>query len=141
MDSKLNSDEISALQSLVQDVDRPGPEISDGEIPQRLFAFNLVARQSTGRPIITKAGQRAMFHHACIASLLALHRGEPRGLTNGVEKWLRSSGFIEGGSTELAIQVTSRGRLWLASFEDDPLVDIAELTAAHFAVRRACSEP
>lgn len=48
MESKLNSDEINALQSL--DPDKPVGDASygDGDLPQHLFAVNLVTWQPSG---------------------------------------------------------------------------------------------
>lgn len=140
MDAKLNDDEISALQSLdPADSSSGGVDVRDGDLPQRLFAFNLVTRQPSGTTILTKAGERALFRYGCISDLLALGRGNTPRLAASVERWLRSGGFIAGGSEKRALAITPRGRLWLDSLEADAVVDVPELTASDFADRRACS--
>lgn len=138
MDSKLNDDEINALQSL--DLSHSGgADLRDGDLPRRLFAFNLATRRPAGATILTKAGERALFRYSCISDLAALGRSETPRFASGFEKWLRSGGFIGGGSGKSAFAITPRGRLWLASFETDAVVDMPELIAADFADRRACS--
>lgn len=137
MDSKLNEFEISALQSLDPENDRAG-SVRDGDLPQRLFAFNLVTRQPSGDTVLTKAGERALFRHECIAGLAAMQRGEAPRLLSGVRRWLVSSGFILDGGEHLAPAITPRGRLWLESFEKDVVAPMPEPTASDFALRRAC---
>lgn len=137
MDSKLNGDEISALQSLDPD-NAEGATVRDGDLPQRLFAFNLVTRHASGAAVLTKHGERALFREACVAGLAALARGEAPPMASGVRKWLVASGFVSEASTnESATAITHRGQLWLASFEEDPEVVLTEPTAAAFALRRA----
>lgn len=137
MDSKLNGDEISALQSLDPD-NAEGATVRNGVLPQRLFAFNLVTRQASGAAVLTKHGERALFREACVAGLAALARGEAPALSSGVRKWLTASGFVlDGSADENATAITHRGRLWLASFEEDPKVVLTEPSAADFALRRA----
>lgn len=137
MDSKLNGDEISALQSLDPD-HADGATVRDGDLPQRLFAFNLATRQPSGATVLTKHGERALFREACVSGLAALARGEALAMAGGVRKWLVASGFVlDGSANERAMAITHRGRLWLASFEQDPEVVLAEPSVAAFALRRA----
>lgn len=138
MDSTLNSDEIRALRSLDPDKAGGALNLRDGDLPQRLFAFNLVTRQPSGSTVLTKHGARALFRNDCFAGLAALARGEAPPLPSGVTRWLLSSGFIEDGHpAQTAPAITQRGRLWLASFEKDAIVEVPEPTAADFALRRA----
>lgn len=139
MESKLSRDEINALQSL--GLDKPAGSVAyrDGELPQRLFAFNLVTRQPSGTTVLTKSGERALFGQACVSGLAAIERGESSALSNGVQKWLLSSGFINaGGAGGRQPAITARGKLWLASFREEAAV-LAEPedTAADFARRRS----
>lgn len=137
MDSKLNDDEINALQSLDPDSTSDRVKFRDGDLPQRLFAFNLVTRHPAGATVLTDRGERALFRHECIRGLAALARGEATRLPSGVRNWLVSSGFIlEGRVGQSAQAITQRGKLWLASFEKDADVQLPELTAADFALRR-----
>ncbi|MET0856163.1 MAG: hypothetical protein ABWY27_05395 [Telluria sp.] len=131
MDSKLNSVEMQALQSL--------DTYRDGDVPQRLFAYNLVTRQPSGTTVLTRHGERALFRQACLASLQALETGEATDLATGVKKWLLANGFVKqaAGAAE-ALSITPRGKLWLASFEaDDNVEPEAAQTASNFARRRA----
>lgn len=137
MDSKLNDDEISALQSLDPDNARTGVNFRDGDLPQRLFAFNLVTRQPSGTTVLTKNGERALFRQACLAGLAAMEQGDAPHLASGVERWLVSSGFILAGRGLEAPAITPRGKLWLASFETDAVAPVPELSASDFALRRA----
>jgi hypothetical protein len=138
MDSKLNDDELSALQSLDVDNANGGVNVREGDLPQRLFAFNLVTRLPSGTTVLTKGGERALFRYKCIAHLAALKGGEAPCLANGVKKWLLSSGFIlENRAGNEAPTITQRGRLWLASFEKDADVVVPEVSASDFALRRA----
>ena len=131
LDSKLNSVEMHALQSL--------DAYRDGDVPQRLFAFNLVMRQPSGATVLTRHGERTLFRQACLASLQALDIGEGTDMATGVKKWLLANGFIrEAGGAAVALSITRRGKLWLASFDaDDNVEREAALTASDFARRRA----
>jgi hypothetical protein len=135
LNSKLNSEEIHVLQSL--------DAYRDGDVPQRLFAFNLVMRQPSGAIVLTRHGERTLFRQACQASLQALDTGEAADMATGVKKWLLANGFVKqaaGGA--VALSITPRGKLWLASFEaDDDVEHEAALTASDFARRRASSAP
>ncbi|MET0855747.1 MAG: hypothetical protein ABWY27_03265 [Telluria sp.] len=136
MDSKLNSDEISALQSLDPGTSS-GATLREGDLPQRLFAFNLITRQPSGTTVLTKSGERALFREACVSALVAIEREESIELSSGVEKWLRSAGFVDLGSGTVAPAVTQRGKLWMASFQADAGLAGPELRASDFARRRA----
>ncbi|MES2756673.1 MAG: hypothetical protein V4693_04800 [Pseudomonadota bacterium] len=138
MESKLNSDEMNALQSLDPDKPAGAATYRDGDLPQRLFAFNLVTRQPSGTTVLTRHGERALFRQACLAALLSLERGGGAAMPGGVKKWLLSSGFIKSvGSDALPPSITPRGRLWLASFEADEAVAETPMTAMDFERRRA----
>jgi hypothetical protein len=138
MDSKLNSDEINALQSLDPIAACRVSNLRDSDLPQRLFAFNLVTRQPSGTTVLTRNGERALFRQACITALVEIECGAVSGPAGGVRKWLLSSGFVEQGTAEGApLAITRRGQLWLASFKEDDAIVAAELTAADFALRRA----
>jgi hypothetical protein len=131
LDSKLNSVEMHALQSL--------DTYRDGDLPQRLFAYNLVMRQPSGTAVLTRHGERTLFRQACLAALQALDTGEATDMATGVTKWLLASGFVKdaAGATD-APSITPRGKLWLASFEADANAEQeAVLTASDFARRRA----
>jgi hypothetical protein len=131
LDSKLNSVEIDALQSLAA--------YRDGDVPQRLFAFNLVMRQPSGTTVLTRHGERTLFRQACLASLKALDIGAGSDMATGVKKWLLANGFVrQAVGAAVALSITPRGKLWLASFEaDDDVEREAALTASDFARRRA----
>lgn len=135
MESKLTSEEIRALQSLEDGAGRA--RYRDGDLPQKLFAYNLVARQPGGAAVLTKNGERALFGQACMAALGAVDRGEPAEMAAGVRKWLLSSGFVKAATALAAPVITPRGRLWLASFDGDAPALAAEPTAGDFARRRA----
>jgi hypothetical protein len=137
MDMKLSDDEISILQSL--DVER-SPAVEgrrDGDLPKKLFEFNLVSRQSGGQAAITKNGQRALFRHACVLALAAMARGDEIALGNGVEKWLVASGFAKSSDEAGPMAILPRGRLWLNSLEPDAEVKATCHTAESFAARRS----
>lgn len=137
MDSKLNGDEINALQSLGEGAS--GGELSRraGEMPQRLFAFNLVTRQPSGAAVLTKNGQRALFRQECFSALVTIDAGASFAPASGVRNWLLSGGFIEKpGADSARPAITRRGKLWLASFNEDEVVVATEPTAADFARRR-----
>lgn len=138
MESKLNSDEINALQSLDPYKPVGDPSYRDGDLPQRLFAFNLVTRQPSGTTVLTRHGERTLFQQACLSALSALeHRGGAE-MPTGVKKWLLSSGFIASVGTDASLlAITPRGKLWLASFEADAAAVAAEVSASDFARRRA----
>lgn len=142
METKLNADEISALQSLASDSPVHMEMLREGDLPQRLFCFNLVTRQPSGKTVLTRMGERLLFRQSCISALMAIERGEPCTISNDVHNWLTSSGFITAGpdpsSSPLAI--SQRGRLWLAASEDDPVPLVREETAADFERRRALVE-
>jgi hypothetical protein len=137
MDTKLSCDEISVLLSLDSGRGQPAPIFRAGDLPQRLVNFNLVALQPSGEPRITESGKRALFRHECISALTAIARGERVQPASGIEKWLVSSGFIAPSPAGQRMQITSRGRLWLTSFEPDAKVDVLVPTAEHFAARRS----
>lgn len=138
MESKLSSDEMNALQSLDPDKAAGRAQYRDGDLPQRLFAFNLVTRQPSGTTVLTKAGERTLFRHACLAALQGVERGASARMAAGVQKWVVASGFIEAGRGPAAAPaITPRGKLWLASFEADAAVAEVAPTAADFARRRA----
>lgn len=137
VDSKLSSAEMSVLQSL--EPGAPGhARCREGDLPQKLFAFNLVTRQPCGTTVLTKVGERALFGQACTAALAAIARGESAPMAAGVRKWLLSSGFVKAGSGSATPAITPRGKLWLASFDQEMATAAAEPTAADFARRRAC---
>ncbi|MFC0133164.1 hypothetical protein [Massilia eurypsychrophila] len=128
----MNSAEMHALQSL--------DTYRDGDLPQRLFAYNLVMRQPSGATVLTRHGERTLFRQACLAALQALDTGEATDMATGVTKWLLASGFIkEAAGVAQAPSITPRGKLWLASFEADDATaqEEAVLTASDFARRRA----
>lgn len=138
MDTKLNADEIRALQSLEKDLSPHLGMVRYGDLPQRLFAFNLVSRQPSGTTVLTKMGQRALFRHACVSALQSIDNAAPAEMSTDVERWLLSSGFIEGGGAGgPARAITRRGRLWLAASDDDPIRVAPEHTAEEFERRRA----
>jgi hypothetical protein len=137
MDSKLSGDEISALQSFDADQGPSTSAVRAGDLPKRLFEFNLVARQPTGETTLTRSGQRALFQHECMAALSAMERGEDTRPASGVEKWLVSSGFAAHSVPGKGAQITPRGKLWLTSFEPDMKVEAAVRTAEYFAARRS----
>jgi hypothetical protein len=142
MGPKLNSHELNVLQSLHPGMANPAARYREGELPQKLFAFNLVARHPCGTTVLTTKGERALFGQACFAALDALARGAAVELDDDVRKWLLVSGFVDAGAhtaspATAAASVTTRGRLWLASFEEEAGSVPPALTAADFAVRRA----
>lgn len=139
MDTRLNDDEISALQSLDPDSSSHVVMLRDGDLPQRLFAFNLVTRQPSGKTVLTRAGERFLFRRACISALMSIERGAPFAISNDVHKWLTASGFIQPGAdpTSPRRAISQRGRLWLAASEVDPVPLVSEPTAQDFARRRA----
>lgn len=138
MDSKLNSDEMTALQSLDPDESAGAAIYREGDLPQRLFAFNLVPRQPSGTTVLTRHGERTLFRQACLSALLSLERGGGADMPGGVSKWLMSSGFIKSvGTAALPPSITPRGKLWLASFEADEAVAENAMTAIDFERRRA----
>ena len=137
MGPKLNSHELNALQSLHPGLADPAARYREGDLPQKLFAFNLAARHPCGTTVLTKNGERALFGHACFAALDALARGAPVELDDDVRKWLQASGFVDAGAPAAKASVTTRGRLWLASFDDGAGAAPPALTAADFALRRA----
>lgn len=99
MESKLNSDEINALQSL--DPDKPVGDASygDGDLPQRLFAVNLVTWQPSGTTVLTRHGERTLIQQVCLSALSVLKRGAGAEMPTGVKKRLLSSGFIASVGT------------------------------------------
>ncbi len=131
LDSKLNNAELHALQCL--------DTYRDGDVPQRLFAYNLVTRQPSGATVLTRHGERTLFRQACLAALQALDTGEGADMASGVRKWLLASGFVKQGADDaVAPSITPRGKLWLASFEADASVEQGAVpTASDFARRRA----
>lgn len=137
MESKLSSDEMNALQSLDPDKAAGTMHYRDGDLPQRLFAFNLVTRQPSGATVLTKNGERTLFRHSCLAALQGIERGASARIAAGVQKWLVASGFIDAGRGAAAPAITQRGKLWLDSFKADAAVEEPEMTAADFARRRA----
>lgn len=138
MNSKLNAGELGVLQSLDAGLPCAGQTYRDADLPQRLFAFNLLTRQPGGTAVLTKDGERVLFRQACVSALLAIEAGHAFARFSGVRKWLLASGFIEKeGSEEAAPRITRRGRLWLASFSDDAASDLPAPTAGDFARRRA----
>lgn len=125
MDSKLTEDEISALRALAQDCAFDGRNTNDAAMPDRLFSFNLVARDQSGMITLTRHGERALFHYTCVSGLAAIARGEPPGLPVGAVRWLHSNGFIKSSGEGERIAISARGRLWLASLEiDDALKSV-----------------
>jgi hypothetical protein len=147
MGPKLNSDELSALQSLNPGMANPAAHYREGDLPQKLFAFNLVARHPCGTTVLTKNGERALFGQACFAALDAIARGDAVELVDDVRKWLLVSGFVDAGAgadTATATpatpaaspRITTRGKLWLASFKEEAASVSPALTAADFARRR-----
>ena len=139
MDTRLHDDEISALQSLEPDSSSHLVMLRDGDMPKRLFAFNLVTRQPSGKTVLTRAGERFLFRRACLSALMSIQRGAPLAISNDVHKWLTSSGFIQARTDPTSPQraITQRGRLWLAASENDPVPLVSEPTAQDFARRRA----
>lgn len=137
MASKLNSDEIRALQSLESDLRSGHMRLRDGDLPQKLFAYHLVARQPGGAIVVTKDGDRALFGQACMTALAAFARGQCPPTSAGVRNWLLSSGFVIAASATAEPSITPRGRLWLASFNEDLAPVVSEPTADDFARRRA----
>lgn len=139
MDTKLNADEISALQSLDPDSPSHLGIVREGDLPHRLFAFNLVSRQPSGVTVLTRMGERALFRQACISALTSIERGEPLDISIDVHRWLTSSGFIKGGAgaSSSPRAISQRGLLWLAASKDDPVPLVREPTAEDFERRRA----
>jgi hypothetical protein len=137
MGPKLSSDELNALQSLNPGMADPAARYREGDLPQKLFAFNLVARHPCGTTVLTKNGERALFGQACFAALDAIGRGEAVDLVDDVRKWLLVSGFVEGGAAAASPRITTRGKLWLASFKEEAAAVPPALTAADFARRRS----
>lgn len=138
METKLNADEIRALQSLEPESPKHVRSFREGDFPQRLFAYNLVSRQPSGRTVLTTKGRRVLFQQACICALEAAERVQPSGAAADVYKWLFSSGFVERNADGSgAPAITRRGRMWLESGKDDPVTAERELTAEDFERRRA----
>ena len=137
MGPKLNSDELHALQSLDPGMANCAARYREGDLPQRLFAFNLVARHPCGITVLTKNGERALFGQACFAALDTIGRGDSVELDEDVRKWLLVSGFIDAGAASACPAITTRGKLWLASFKEEAASVSPALTAADFAGRRA----
>lgn len=137
MGPKLNSDELHALQSLDPGMANCAARYREGDLPQRLFAFNLVARHPCGITVLTKNGERALFGQACLAALDVIGRGDNVELDEDVRKWLLVSGFIDTGAASACPAITTRGKLWLASFKEEAAAVSPALTAADFAGRRA----
>jgi hypothetical protein len=147
MGPKLNSNELNALQSLNPGMADPAARFREGDLPQKLFAFNLVARHPCGTTVLTKNGERALFGQACFAALDAIARGEAAELVDDVRRWLLVSGFVDAGAAAASAtasnnpgaappRITTRGRLWLASFKEEAAAASPALTAADFARRR-----
>ena len=116
---KLNHDEIIALQSL--DVE-PGPTTAvtrQGDLPKKLFDFNLISRQPGGHAVITTSGQRALFRHQCVLALEAIVQGDAIAPGKDVEKWLVASGFVKPADEAGPRAALPRGRLWLDSLGPD----------------------
>ena len=137
MGPKLNSDELNALQSLNPGMANPAARYREGDLPQRLFAFNLVSRHPCGTTVLTKNGERVLFGQACFAALDAIDRGDTAELDDDVRKWLLVSGFVDAGAAAACPSITTRGGLWLASFKEQAASVSPALTAADFAGRRA----
>jgi len=137
MGPKLNNDELHALQSLHPGMANAAARYRDGDLPQRLFAFNLVSRHPCGITVLTKNGERALFGQACFAALNAIACGNTVELDEDVRKWLLVSGFIDAGAAAACPAITSRGKLWLDSFKEEAASVLPALTAADFAGRRA----
>ena len=137
MNTKLSEVEIGMLQSLDQDRNNPVQAFTGGDLPKRLFEFNLVSHRPNGGAAITKNGQRALFQHECMSALLSMQRGEAPRAGNGVEKWLVSSGFAALSDAGDGLTITSRGKLWLTSFEPDAPMAAVAPTAEYFALRRS----
>jgi hypothetical protein len=149
MGPKLNSDELNALQSLNPGMADPAARFREGDLPQKLFAFNLVARHPCGTTVLTKNGERALFGQACFTALDAIARGEALDLVDDVRRWLLVSGFVDAGAAAATAtatattnpghappRITTRGRLWLASFKEEAAAAPPPMTAADFARRR-----
>jgi hypothetical protein len=139
MGPKLNRDELDALQSLNPGMAEPAARLREGDLPQKLYAFNLVARHPCGTTVLTKNGERALFGQACFAALDAIERGEAVELVDDVRKWLMVSGFVDAGAAAAVTdspRITSRGQLWLASFKEEAASASPPITAADFARRR-----
>ena len=141
MGPKLTSDELHALQSLDPGMADSAARYREGDLPQRLFAFNLVSRHPSGTTVLTKNGERALFGRACFVALDAIGRGDTVELDDDVRKWLLVSGFVESGGPAAGPRITSRGKLWLASFDDEAALASPALTAADFAGRRGGPAP
>jgi hypothetical protein len=138
VDAKLNAEEFKALQSLDPNLPPHVERYREGDLPQRLFAFNLVSRQPSGKTVLTKRGQRALFRQACLSALTAIDMGQSPHIALDVHKWLTASGFLKGGADESAArEVSSRGLLWIAASKEDPVRAVVEPTAEDFARRRA----
>ena len=137
MGPKLNRDELHALQSLQPGMVNPAARCREGDLPQRLFAFYLVSRHPCGITVLTNNGERMLFGRACFTALDAIGRGEPVELDEDVRKWLLVNGFIDAGAAAACPLITTRGKLWLASFNDEAALLPPALTAADFAGRRA----
>jgi hypothetical protein len=136
MDMKLTHEEIIALQSL--DFKR-GPATArtrEGDLPKKLFEFNLISRRPDGQALITKSGQQALFRHECVLALEAIVRGDAVSPGKAVEKWLVESGFVKPSDKAGGIAVLPRGRLWLDSLKPETTVIPASPTAESFAARR-----
>lgn len=143
MGPKLTSDELHALQSLNPGMADPAARYREGDLPQKLFAFNLVARHPCGTTVLTHNGERVLFGQACFAALDAIERGEAVALVDDVRNWLLVSGFVDAApanpdpaATPAAPRITTRGKLWLASFKDETAPASPALTAAGFARQR-----
>lgn len=101
------------------------------------LAISVVTRQPCETAVLTKGGERALFGQECLTALVAVERGEPIIMAAGVNKRLLSCGFVQAGILAAPPVITPRGKLWLASFEEDMAMVTAEPTAADFARRRA----
>lgn len=124
MSARLTCDEVAVLNNLKNTVSPTASENSNAL--NRLFMYGLAARQPSGKVIVTTSGERFLFQKECCSVLRALSQNEASTPPPSVMKWLKAAGFVTEVGSAQTLKITRRGELWLASFDLEGPIDVAD---------------